>query len=123
MLRIVGVQRTEIVEQEFLLLQNQGSLRVSLRGHVVMAERAIVRGDLFDAAHVFTEDESIPAGLYVLLSTGSGRPHWGKTKDGAHVYHAYAGRMSPLWFDSEGPIYVLSPCHSYVERGEPLLLR
>ena len=123
MLRIVGVQRTEIVEQEFLLLQNQGSLRVSLRGHVVMAERAILCGDLCNFAHVFTDDESIPAGLYVLLSTGAGLPHWGKTKDGAHVYHAYAGRLLPLWWDSDGPIHVLSPCYSYVERADPLVLR
>ena len=122
MLRIVGVQRTEVVEQEFLLLQNHGSLRVSLRGHVVLAERAILRGDLCESAHVFTDDESIPAGLYVLLSTGEGLPHWGKTKDGAHVYHAYAGRSSTLWADCDGPVHVLSPSHSYVER-EPLLLR
>lgn len=122
MLRIVGVNRTEIVEKEFLLLQNHGSLRVSLRGHVVVAEGAVERGDLSESAHVFSDDESIPPGLYVLLSTGEGLAHWGKTKDGAQVYHAYAGRSSPLWACCDGPVHILSPCHSYVER-EPLLLR
>ena len=87
-----------------------------------MSERAI-RTNLADAAHVFSESESIHPGLYVLLSSGSGMPHWGRTKDGAHVYHAYAGRSEPLWSNTEGPVYVLSPCHTFVERGEALVLR
>jgi len=123
MLRIVGVQRNEAAEREFLLLQNHGTLRVNLRGHVVLAERAILEADLCDAAHIFGEDEHVPAGLYVLLSTGAGLPHWGRTKDGAHVYHAYAGREEPLWDRCQGPIHVLSPCHAFVERSETVALR
>lgn len=123
MLRIVGVQRSRNAEAEFLLLQNQGSLRVSLKGHVVLAERAVAKGDLGAFAHVFSEDESIHPGLYALLSSGAGIPHWGKTKDGSHVYHAYAGRNEPLWADCEGPIHILSPSHTYCERSEMLVLR
>ena len=123
MLRIVGVQKSDQVEREFLLLQNHGTLRVCLRGHVVLAERAIAQADLCDAAHVFTEEEHIPAGLYVLLSTGAGLAHWGRTKDGAHVYHAYASRPAPLWSHCDGPIHLLSPCHAYMERPEALSLR
>jgi hypothetical protein len=123
MLRIVGVQRDMTPEKEFLLLQNQGSLRVVLKGHVVMAERAVLAGDLCRFAHVFSEDESIHPGLYALLSTGSGLPHWGKTRDGSHVYHAYAGRQDSLWWSCDGPVHVLSPCHSYCERVETLILR
>lgn len=123
MLRIVGVQRSEAAETEFVLLQNQGCLRVVLKGHVIVAERAIVRGDLCDYSHVFSEDESIHPGLYALLSTGFGVPHWGKTKDGSHVYHAYAGREEPVWHACEGTIHLLSPTHSYCERPETLVLR
>jgi hypothetical protein len=123
MLRIVGVQRSELAEREFVLLQNQGTLRALLRGHVVVSDGAISRGDLCRAAHVFMDDESIPAGLYVLLTTGRGTPHWSRTKDGAHVFHAYAGRDVPLWPQGEGAIHLLNPCHSFVERGEALLLR
>lgn len=123
MLRIVGVQRSESPEREFLLLQNHGTLRVSLRGYVVMAERAIVEADLCHSAHVFGDEEHVPAGLYVLLSTGCGIPHWGRTKDGAHVYHAYAGRHESIWSHCPGPIHVLSPCHSYIERTETVCLR
>jgi len=123
MLRIVGLHRGNSAESEFLLLQNQGSLRVTLKGHVVMAERAVLRADLCEYAHVFRDDESIHPGLYALLSTGFGEGHWGKTKDGSHVYHAYANRSGLLWSDCEGPIHVLSPCHSYTERVETLVLR
>lgn len=111
------------MEKEFLLLQNQGSLRAMLRGHVVMAERAILRGELWESAHVFQEEESIHPGLYALLSTGCGTPHWGKTKDGSHVYHVYAGRSESLWNACVGPIHVLNQCHSYVERVDTLVLR
>lgn len=123
MLRIVGVQRSENPDTEFLLLQNQGSLRVVLRGHVVMAERAVISQDLSRAGHLFTEEESIHPGLYVMLSTGEGLSHWGKTKDGAHVFHAYAGRKAPIWHCCEGPFYVLQPTHTYCERAEALMLR
>ena len=123
MLRIVGVHRSEIVEQEFLLLQNQGSLRVCLKAHVVLAERAVTEGSLSRFAHVFSEEESIHPGLFALLSTGAGLPHWGKTRDGSHVYHAYAGLREPLWNACEGPIHILSPCHSFSERLEILALR
>jgi hypothetical protein len=122
MLRIVGIQRSDCAEVEFLLLQNQGTLRVSLRGHVVLAETAIERGELARAAHLFADDEHVPAGLYVMLSTAQGMPHWGRTKDGAHVYHAYAGRTDPLWSEP-GPLHILAPGHTYCERLEPMLLR
>lgn len=123
MLRIVGVQRSENVDQEFVLLQNQGSLRTVLRGHLVMAERALDQAELRDCSHLFVEEESIHPGLFVMLSSGEGVSHWTRSKDGAPVYHAYAGRRSPLWHGCDGPFHVLSPCHSYCERAETLMLR
>jgi hypothetical protein len=121
MLRIVGVRRSRDVDQEFVLLQNHGALRAILRGHILVAESALMRDDL-SLAYAFQDEEAIPAGLYVMLSSGRGLSRWGRTKDGAHVYHAYMGRSCPLWAQCEGPIHLLGTQHSYLERCEPVLL-
>jgi hypothetical protein len=71
-IRIVGLQRNESTTQEFILLQNQGSLRLSLRGHVIVSDAAIENSDLSFAAHAFNDDVQVPPGMYVLLSTGRG---------------------------------------------------
>lgn len=117
MLRIVGVQRSESLSQEFVLLQNQGHMRIKLRGHILMSEDAIEGADLSNAAHVLKDDEYIPPGLFVLLSTGTGLPHWGKTKDGTYVYHTYMGLSRPFWNTHTGAIHILCPHHSYCERA------
>lgn len=123
MIRIVGVQRSANPEQEFLLLQNQGGLRVKLRGHVVMSECAMTDGNLGQYGHVFCDDTLVPAGMYVLLSTGHGEPRWAKTRDGQMIYYCYMGRSAPLWDTCQGGVHILAPQHTFVERGPALLLR
>lgn len=123
MIRIVGVQRNPVPEQEFLLLQNQGGLRVKLRGHVVMSDCAIEGNSLASHSHVFADDALIPAGMYVLLSTGFGESRWARTKDGQMIYYAYMGRSGPVWDECPGAIHLLAPQHTFVERGPALLLR
>lgn len=123
MIRIIGVQRNDSPSKEFVLLQNQGSLRTNIRGHVVLSETAITDSDLSFAAHVFSDDVLVPAGMYVLLSTACGEPRWTKTKDGAMIYYAFMNRGGPVWDRSEGPVHVLNLQHTYVERGPALLLR
>ena len=123
MLRIVGLQRSDCPEREFVLLQNQGSLKVRLRGHVLLSERAVGSGDLTSAAHVFQDDVQVPAGLYVLLTTGCGSPHWSRTRDGMYVYQCFMGQDSAFWQNLAGPVHVMGPLHTFAERGEALRLR
>lgn len=123
MLRIVGIQRGEHPEREFVLLQNQGSMRVVLRGLMLLSESALNRGDLKDEAFVFRDTEVIPPGLFVLLSTGCGLPHWTRTKDGTNLFQTFMGRKATVWSRSEGPLHILSTHHSYVDRRELLMLR
>lgn len=123
MIRIIGVQRNAAPEQEFLLLQNQGGLRVKLRGHVVMSECALGDGNLSQYAHVFCDDVQVPAGMYVLLASGSGEPRWAKTRDGQMIYYCYMNRLSPVWEFCAGPVHILAPQHTYAERGPALLLK
>jgi hypothetical protein len=123
MLRIVGLQRSELADREFLLLQNQGSMRICLKGHAILSESAMLTGDLSMGSFAFSEDVHIAPGLYVVLSTGAGVPRWAKTKDGAHLYHAYMFKESPVWSQVELPLYVMSAHHTYSERPEPIMVR
>ena len=122
MLRIVGVQKNAFAEQEFVLLQNQGSMRISLRGHVVLSECAVDSGDLGMTAHAFKDDVNVLPGMYVILFSGSGTSRWAKTKDGAMVYYSYMGKDASVWNRSAGPLHVLNRVHTYAERREALLV-
>ena len=123
MIRMVGVQRNALPEQEFVLLQNQGSFRVDIRGHILLSDCAIESGDLGCGAHVFTDEALIPAGMYVVLRTGFGEPRWAKTKEGQMVYHAFMNRECSVWEQLPGPIHVLSKQHSFAERPTAVALR
>jgi hypothetical protein len=122
MLRIIGLQRADHAEQEFILLQNQGSMRVTLRGHALLGEGALVHGDLSGVSYAFSEDIQIPAGQYVILFSGTGIPRWAKTKDNHMIYHVYMGSRMPVWSSAPLPLHLLAPQHSYTERAEPALL-
>jgi len=116
LLRIVGIQRDSSVNREFVLLQNQGSMRVMLRGHVLMADRSITTGNLTEHGHAFHEQEAIPSGMFVLLRSGAGEPKWGKTKEGQMVYHAFMDRQESVWPPSAGALHVLKTQHTFAER-------
>jgi hypothetical protein len=122
-IRIVGLQRNESSTQEFVLLQNQGLLRLSLRGHLVLCDEAIEESNLAIGAHAFSDDVLIPPGMYVLLFTGRGTPRWSRTRDGALVYYAFMNRDSAVWDRWSGPVHILSPQHSFTERPPALMLR
>ncbi len=121
MIRIVGIQRDICPHREFVLLQNQGSMRTSLRGHAIVGEEAIQQPGS-SSVHLFSEDVWISPGQYVLLYTGSGHQRWGRTKDGAHAYFAYANRRTSVWANSEGPIHILGTQHTFTERRELLAM-
>ena len=123
MLRLVGVQRHDSPLKEFVLLQNQGSMRVNLKGHLVRSESAFDGAHVCEVAHPFNDDVYIAPGLYVVLYSGDGAPGWRKTKDGLTVYHAFMESDVPIWSRCSLPLHLLNTQHSYAERGEPLLLR
>ena len=123
MIRIVGVQRNENPHQEFVLLQNQGSLRINLRGHLLMSDCTLERDSLGETLHLFREEMLIPPGNFVILFSGIGTPRWAKTKDQQLIYYAYMNRETPVWQPCSGPMHVLSPHHTYAERREVLILR
>ena len=123
MIRIVGVQRNISAQAEFVLLQNQGGLRLSLRGHVLMSDCTLDSNALEQTAHLFRDDVLIPPGNFVILFSGHGEPRWAKTKDQQVIYYTYMSRLHSVWDKCTGPMHVLSPHHTYAERREALVLR
>jgi hypothetical protein len=123
MLRIIGLQRSEDPQSEFVLLQNQGHLRIRLRGHGVLSETTYLEPESEPIWHLFHEEESIPAGMFVMLVTGCGEPAWGRSRDGSNVYHTFMNSASGIWIAASCPLHVLSTCHSYVSRTESAALR
>jgi hypothetical protein len=123
LIRIVGVERNEVPEKEFVLLQNQGGLRSNLKGHVVMSDHAMTTGDLIAGSYAFCDEMLIPPGTFVLLSTGVGESRWLRTKDGAMVFYAYMNRRASMWTQYQGPVHLLSLQHTYTGRKEALMLR
>ncbi|MBS1716240.1 MAG: hypothetical protein JSS72_00735 [Armatimonadetes bacterium] len=122
MLRIVGVQRSNNPSDEFVVLQNHGTLRMQLRGHLVIAEAAFANVDLDTASHLFTDDALVPAGMYVALLSGYGAARWTQTKDMQMVYYTYMNRDKSVWERFPGALHLLNVQHTYQER-EALLLR
>jgi hypothetical protein len=122
MIRIIGVQRESSPSREFVLLQNQGSLRINLRGHVILSEQAIDLGELSNHFHVFSDEALVPPGMYVMLCTGHGTPRWAKTKEGALIFYAFMNRDYTMWDNSEMPLHILSLQHTFVARKDAVVV-
>lgn len=122
MIRIVGLQKDEDVQREFLLLQNQCAMRINLRGHAIVSDCRL-EGETSGVLHLFRDDAWIPPGGYVMVHTGHGHALNGRTKDGSSVYKTFMGRESTVWGGVQGNIHLLHPQHTYcLRRGEALLV-
>lgn len=122
MIRIVGIQRHVETCKEFVLLQNQGTLRVELKGHALLAQHATDSGELAQLLHVFSDEVDVQPSMYVLLRTCSGVGHWNCTHDRYNTYYSYMQRASGVWARIPGPIQLLSPQHTYIEREKAVAL-
>jgi len=116
MIRIVGVQRHEDISKEFILLQNQGSMRVNLKGHIVAVQSVLDGETPNDAIHFFNDDIDVLPGMYVLLRTCSGVSHWNHSQDAYSTYYGFMQRRTPIWFRQTGPMHIMAPQHTWVER-------
>jgi hypothetical protein len=116
MIRIVGVQRSEVPNQEFVLLQNQGNMRELLRGRALIEDGAF--HEQSGGIHLFADDVRIGPGQFVMLRSCVGEPHWGTSKDGAIVYFTYAGRKAPIWSTAAQAVHLLSADHTHTPRVE-----
>lgn len=115
MIRIVGIQHASDANREFVLLQNQGTMRQRLRGHILVSELSMDLGTLSPAMFAFPDPEMIPSGAFILLTTGTGQPRWSKSKDGALVFHTYMNRTNCAWGEPDIVLHVSNVQHTYEE--------
>lgn len=116
MIRIVGVERSQDPYKEAVLMQNQGVMRVNLKGHALLAA-SDEQGDLREGfAYVFTEDVELPAGTYVWVLTAGAQTGWFRTKEGYHVYRTSLRKLEPVWSSDSSALHLLAPQHTFVVR-------
>jgi len=119
MLRIMAVQRSDDPQREYVLLQNHGSLRISLRGHL-LADDCGLDGVERDRMYVFSDDAQIPTMAYVLLVSGSGKNGWYQDNDARPVYCVYWNKNQPVWSHAGDAIHLLHVIHTNKPRSEGL---
>lgn len=103
MLKVVDVHLSDEVRGEYLVLQNQGLVTVTLRGWAVCTE-AFLSGDLgqvADALYIFREEIGVKPYTKIVLFTGEGEDGWVPTTDGRQAYCAYWGRSQRIWSEAQ----------------------
>ena len=99
MLKIIEVHPALNTQGEYIVLQNQGLVTVSLRGWALCTD-AYLEGDaarMIQEMYVFREEVAIKPYTRVVLFTGSGEDEWVPTIDGRQAYCAYWNRRDCLW--------------------------
>ncbi len=121
MLRIVEVHRNPDTQNEYIVLQNHGALKIGLKGHMIANEDAICAGS-HDNTFAFSDEVQIPASCYVLLITGRGTNGWHRDPDSKPVYCVFLNRQESIWTKEQGPIHLLNVVHTSLPRSEGLLV-
>lgn len=117
MIRIVGIQRSDDPSSEFVVLQNQGSMRVNLRGHALLDPETMESPDRAPFAVVVQDDIDIPPGHYAVVRTGLGTSRWCHKTEGYHIYYSFLGKTESIWSQRPGRIVVLAPQHTYSDKA------
>lgn len=123
MIRIVGLQKNSDPTQEFILLQNQGGMRIDLRGHALVAESTIENSAGLQDVHVIRESVSLHPGQYALIRSCSCAAKWCHKNEGYSVFYLGLGRTISIWNETSGGVHILAPQHTFVERPDPLCVK
>ena len=94
MLKIIEVHPATNTQGEYIVLQNQGLVTVSLRGWALCTD-AYLESDparMAQEMYVFREEVPIKPYTRVVLFTGNGEDEWVPTIDGRQAYCAYWNR-------------------------------
>ncbi len=99
MLKIVEVHAAECARGEYVVLQNQGLVTVSLRGWALCTDAYLEGepGQMAGEMYVFREDVPIKPYTHVVLFSGYGEDGWVPTTDGRQAYCAYWNRSDRIW--------------------------
>lgn len=121
MLKVMEVHPAKDARGEYLVLQNQGTVSVDLRGWA-LCTMAYLQGDAAQRAHemyVFREEANIRPYTRVVLFSGQGEDGWQETIDGRQAYCAYWKRDRGIWKAGE-QVYLLHVAASRLVPGAAL---
>ena len=99
MLKIVEIHSAITVQNEYIVLQNQGVVTVNLKGWAVCTDAYLLENELFmkSGMYVFRMSEEVKPYTHVVLFTGAGESGWVPTNDGRLAYCAYWGNSERVW--------------------------
>ena len=99
MLKIIEVHPALHSQGEYIVLQNQGLVTVSLRGWALCTDAYLGSDPIRMAQEMYIFRDEVPIKPYtrVVLFTGSGEDDWVPTIDGRQAYCAYWNRRDCLW--------------------------
>jgi hypothetical protein len=121
MLKIVEVHACHYPDGEYVVLQNQGTLTVPLRGYLLTSQDFLQLDpyNVSNAMYVFRAEATIKPYGRVVLFTGAGYDGWQPTTDGRQCYVAYWGREETVWSRCE-TVHLLRPESSLRVVGSPM---
>lgn len=103
MLKVVDVHPAADVRGEYVVLQNQGLVSVTLRGWALCTE-ALLSGEMTqiaDELYVFRDEIAVKPYTKVVVFSGEGEDGWVPTTDGRLAYCAYWNRSRRIWSDAK----------------------
>ncbi len=108
MLKIVEIHSAESVQNEYIVLQNQGVVTVNLKGWAVCTDAYLLENefDMKSGMYVFRMSEEVKPYTHIVLFTGAGQNGWVPTNDGRLAYCAYWGNSERVWSEAKN-IHVL----------------
>ncbi len=108
MLKILEVHAASGGRGEYVALQNQGLMTLSLRGWALCTD-AYLNGSaaqIVSEMYIFRDEIPLKPYTRVVLFTGRGEDGWVPTIDGKQAYCAYWGRDEGVWTRSDN-VHVL----------------
>ncbi len=124
MLKIIEVRTAPRPEGEYVVLQNEGLVSLSLCGWALCSESVFSPDspDWSSSFYMFDHDVNIRPYTRVVLFTGSGEDGWVPTIDGKQAFLAYWNRRQSVWKNAQ-TIHILRLAGSrrVIQLNEPQL--
>jgi len=113
LLKIVDLHPASTPGSEYVVLQNQGLITISLKGWALAGDSYMSGDPGRSASETFIFAEDIPIKPYtrVVLFTGEGTDGWYETIDNKTAYLVYWNRPSSVWTDTPF-VHLLRPVSS-----------
>jgi hypothetical protein len=113
LLKITDLHPASTPGSEYVVLQNQGLITISLKGWALAGDSYLSGDAARSAGETFIFSDDIPIKPYtrVVLFSGEGTDGWYETIDNKTAYLVYWNRPTPVWIDTPY-VHLLRPVGS-----------